>query len=73
MYVKLFTCYFSVLFKLSMCIVTAIHFVMQDLVKSATTENCTLIDCVYVKDIELNEVKIDFMPTLFTLFMTALY
>nr|XP_021334689.1 uncharacterized protein LOC110440049 [Danio rerio]XP_021334690.1 uncharacterized protein LOC110440049 [Danio rerio] len=48
-----------------------IHNVMQDfgftqIVKSVTTEYGTLIDHVYIKDVELHKIKTEIMPTYFS-------
>ncbi|XP_056598318.1 uncharacterized protein LOC130416992 [Triplophysa dalaica] len=50
---------------------STIHDVMQQfgfrqIVYSATTESGTLIDHVYIKDVELDKIKIDIMPTYFS-------
>ncbi len=42
------------------------HFDFTQIVEKATTENGTLIDHVYAKDIDLNEIQIDIMPTYFS-------
>jgi len=42
------------------------HFGFTQIVENATTENGTLIDHIYVKDIDLDKIKIDIMPTYFS-------
>ncbi len=42
------------------------HFDFTQIVEKATTENGTLIDHVYAKDVDLNEIQIDIMPTYFS-------
>uniref|UniRef100_A0A9J7WX60 ATP-dependent DNA helicase n=1 Tax=Cyprinus carpio carpio TaxID=630221 RepID=A0A9J7WX60_CYPCA len=42
------------------------HFGFTQIVEKPTTENNTLIDHVYVKDIDLDKIKIDIMPTYFS-------
>ncbi|XP_073696195.1 uncharacterized protein [Garra rufa] len=42
------------------------HFGFTQIVEKATTENGTLIDHVYVKDIDLDQIHIDIMPTYFS-------
>ncbi len=42
------------------------HFGFTQIVEKPTTENNTLIDHVYVKDIDLDKINIDIMPTYFS-------
>ncbi|XP_073681681.1 uncharacterized protein [Garra rufa] len=42
------------------------HFGFTQIVEKATTENGTLIDHVYVKDIDLDQIQIEIMPTYFS-------
>ncbi len=42
------------------------HFDFTQIVEKATTENGTLIDHVYAKDVDLNEIQIEIQPTYFS-------